>query len=119
MDDDLVLSFLYLHQLAKFGWLAGFPFANDFRVRLEHANEFSWQLRQPREHSCVGLSDDLPYPTRHFRQGSCERLKHSLLASTQAFHLSDHALRIIENLSGQAQQPARRPRRSRPRALSD
>src|SRR3989475_4409644 len=35
--DDLVLGLLHLDQFAKLGWLTGFAFANDFRVRLDRS----------------------------------------------------------------------------------
>src|SRR6266567_3067471 len=42
---DLVFRFLDLDQLAKLVGLARFPFANNFRVRFEHAHDLSWRLR--------------------------------------------------------------------------
>jgi len=47
MRDDLVLGFLYLHQLAKFGGFACFAFAHDFGVRLEYANDFAGNCVSP------------------------------------------------------------------------
>jgi hypothetical protein len=47
MDDDLVLCFLYFYQLAKFGWFAGFPFANDLGVRLEPLTIFPGNCVSP------------------------------------------------------------------------
>src|SRR5207249_4059472 len=48
---DLVFRFLDLDQLAKLVGLARFPFANDFRVRFEHAHDLSRRLRISCENS--------------------------------------------------------------------
>src|SRR5260370_36361665 len=40
-DDNLVLRLLQFHHFAEFGGLAGLPFANDFRRRLEQADDLA------------------------------------------------------------------------------
>src|SRR5947209_3058684 len=63
--DDLILSFLQLHQLAEFGRLAGLAFANDFGVWFKQADHLSRHLRNALEHSHPGLLYNLAYELGH------------------------------------------------------
>src|SRR5437879_473192 len=63
--DDLVLGLLHLDQFAKLGWLTGFAFANDFRVRLEHAHDLAWKMRDSLEVPGLGLLYHLPHSLGH------------------------------------------------------
>src|SRR5207253_6778752 len=57
---DLVFRFLDLDQHAKLVGLARFPFANNFRVRFEHAHDLSWRLRVSSENPHPRLFHYLP-----------------------------------------------------------
>src|SRR2546425_3499664 len=63
--DDLVLGLLHLDQFAKLGWLTDFAFANDFRVRLEHAHDLAWKMRDSLEDPGLGLLPHLPHSLGH------------------------------------------------------
>src|SRR3989449_6778146 len=80
--DDLVLGLLHLDQFAKLGWLTGFAFANDFRVRLEHAHDLAgkcvipWKIRALvcfttcRTRSAMSSKVSLTFRTRLRRRGA-------------------------------------------------
>jgi hypothetical protein len=63
--DDLILSFLQLHQLAEFGGLAGLAFANDFGVWFKQADHLARYLRDALKHSHPGLLNYLAYEFGH------------------------------------------------------
>src|SRR5450759_3763381 len=65
VSHDLVFRFLDLDQLAKLVGLARFPFANNFRVRLEHAHDLFPRLRVSCENPHPRLSHHLPNPPHH------------------------------------------------------
>jgi len=54
--DDLVFGLLHFNQVAELVRLAGFPFANDFRVWLENTQDLIRILRDPLKDSRLGLS---------------------------------------------------------------
>jgi hypothetical protein len=90
IDNDLIFRFPQLERLAELVGLAGFAFANDFRRRLEHAEDFAFS-------PCIAVEDALP---RLVHDASDER-QHLLKILPQVFLgepfcLSDHVARGIQ-----------------------
>src|SRR6202011_1130580 len=100
---DLVLRFLNLDQLAKLVGLARFPFANDFRVRFEHAHDLSRRLRVSCENSCPRLLHYLPHPSHHRLQPLRQTFHWSATAPRRLLYLSQYSLRLIDYFSCQAE----------------
>src|SRR5438445_2953431 len=70
----------------------GFAFANDFRVRLEHAHDLAWKMRDSLEDPGLGLLHHLPHSLGHEFQGF-RHLPHPLAATRcKMLHFLHHAL---------------------------
>src|SRR6185369_7209047 len=96
IGNDLILGFLNLDHLAKLGWLAGFPLANDFGGRLEKAGQFLGDMRVAAEDPLFGLPDYLLDARHHdiqlFTQAFQSRFLQPICGSLHAFN----------NLAGEA-----------------
>src|SRR5882672_1747588 len=101
---DLVFRFLNLDQLAKLVGLARFPFANDFRVRFEHAHDLSRRLRLACEDPNLGLFHHLPNPPHHGLQPLRQTCHWSAPTSWCLLHFRQYSLRLIHHFSGQAEE---------------
>src|SRR6266853_955067 len=95
---DLVFRFLDLDQLAKLVGLARFPFANDFRVRFEHAHDLSRRLRVACENPNLGLFHHLPNPPHHGLQ-PLRQTFHRRATPPHLLHFRQYSLRLIHHFS--------------------
>ena|SRR5215472_1848225 len=78
MRDDLVLGLPHSNQVAELVRLIDFPFANDFRVRLENTQNLTGILGDPLKQARLGLSNHLWYTLAHRFQDFTEGFHPSL-----------------------------------------
>src|SRR6266496_4002391 len=78
VDDDLILGFLQLGDLAEFVGLAGLALANDLGGRLEQAENLALDMRVAVEDAGAGLTHDLPHQRHHPVQLRTQALQRNL-----------------------------------------
>src|SRR5215469_4216039 len=104
MSDDLVLCFLHFDDIAKLVRLRRLSFPYDLGVGFKQTQEFVRKLRDALQYPGFGLPHHPAYLIRHGFQTFSQSLYRSSPAGRQPLDFLQHALRIVENLSRQAQQ---------------
>src|SRR5262249_10310107 len=101
----LVFGLLHFNHVAELIGLAGLALTNDFRVRLENAQDLIGVLGDPLKHARLGLSDYLSHTPAHRFQNRPERLQPPCPPPTRkVLRFLQHSLVLIQNLSRSTQQ---------------
>src|SRR6516164_7095736 len=109
VGNNLILGFLYLHQLAELGRLAHFALADDFRRGFEHAHDLARRVGDTSKNPRGGLSQHLVDQGNHRIQLSFYPPQYRLLflirrSLHSAVNLLGEPLRLVPYLSRQPHQ---------------